>query len=110
MISKIAHQKCKHHSDREASIKCPSCGYFYCSECCTESDGRFLCSVCLEVLIRKTPQGNRSFLRGIVFTGGCLTSFFFLWMIFFLFGEILLSIPDSWFDISLKTASSQVAP
>ena len=44
----LRHQRCYHHHGREAVVRCPECGRFYCRECVTEHDDRMLCSRCLE--------------------------------------------------------------
>jgi hypothetical protein len=98
MNNPIARQRCKHHQEREAFVRCPSCGYFYCSECSTEYDGRHVCRTCLESLTEKPPGKRTSLFRRAVFIAASCGAFLFLWFLFFFFGETLLSIPDTWFE------------
>lgn len=109
MTSKIAHQRCKNHSEREAYVKCPQCGYFYCSECCVESDGRFLCSNCLEKHDQKKAGKKKSLFRNVLTICGVLICFMSIWMILIFSGELLLVMPDTWIDNGSKDDSTRVA-
>jgi hypothetical protein len=103
MNNPIARERCKHHREREASVKCPSCGYFYCSECSIEHDGRFVCRTCLASLKKHSTTGRRSWIGRAVFTISSLAAFLTVWFLFFYLGEILLSIPDAWFEKNTVT-------
>ena len=46
--SALTHQRCFHHSHREAVARCPECRQFYCRECVTEHDYRVICATCLK--------------------------------------------------------------
>jgi len=93
----LSQQKCRRHAGREAAVRCPSCGYFYCRECVTEHEDRLLCSDCLARLTGKTrtqPHLLRWLLRGsLAFVG-----FFLLWLSFYQFGRLLLSIPSKFHE------------
>ncbi|MCI0613826.1 rhomboid family protein, partial [bacterium] len=40
----ISKQRCFFHSQREAVVRCPECGRYYCRECVTEHLDRLLCA------------------------------------------------------------------
>ena len=35
-MSNLIHQRCSNHPGREAAVRCPECGRFFCRECVTE--------------------------------------------------------------------------
>jgi hypothetical protein len=106
MNNQIARQRCKHHPEREASVRCPACGYFYCSECCAEHDGRLLCSACLASLTAHSSSSHRSWVRRAALVAGSLGGFLLAWFLFFFLGDALLSVPDSWFDVKAPTSAA----
>jgi hypothetical protein len=96
----FAHQRCFNHAEREAVARCPECFQFFCRECITEHDDRILCSACLKKLTRQ-PLAQRfafaKFFRLAQFAFGILLAWFF----FFLIGESLLKLPDSFHEGTL---------
>ena len=60
-MSALAHQRCFHHSLREAVARCPECRQFYCRECVTEHDDRMFCAACLRKRSVVAAPARRSF-------------------------------------------------
>jgi hypothetical protein len=91
-------QTCFQHPDREAVVRCPSCRKYYCRECVTEHDDRMLCSNCLAALTapHQTDAKVRFFHLKLLLQGG--VGFLVLWYLFFLVGQMLLSIPHSFHE------------
>ena len=89
----LHNRRCAHHAEREAAARCPSCKAFYCRECITEHDGRFLCAGCLAKKVREETRARISWIplrRCLQAAGGlALLTVFFL-----LVGRVLMSIPD----------------
>jgi hypothetical protein len=96
-MTHLAHQRCFNHASREAAARCPDCKQFFCRECITEHDDRVLCTTCLKKLAAKTSKERRGFasLRRIAH---CVFGFFVAWFFFFLIGEILAGLPDSFHE------------
>jgi hypothetical protein len=95
-MNSLAHQRCFNHAAREAAARCPECKQFFCRECITEHDDRVLCTSCLKRLAA-TPTERRAFgsLRRIV---QCAFGFVVAWFFFFLIGEVLAGLPDSFHE------------
>jgi hypothetical protein len=92
-------QRCLIHPDREAIARCPGCARFFCRECVTEHEGKFLCSNCLERRIAPSESVHR--------TAGWFKTIFgtFLglsvaWLFFYLIGRLLILIPANLHDLS----------
>jgi hypothetical protein len=96
MNSPLARQRCKTHPEREAAARCKECGYFFCSECCVEHGGRLVCAACLDHLSARAGSSRRVPLRMVMTAVAGLACFVALWFSFFLFGDLLASIPDTW--------------
>lgn len=90
----LAHQRCFNHATREAAARCPECGRDYCRECVTEHDDRFICAACLQKVAHVPLLQRRGFAR-VLQVGRCALSVFLLWFVFYLIGEGLSSLPDS---------------
>ena len=93
-MSSLTNQRCFNHGRREAVARCPECSRFYCRECVTEHNNRVLCASCL----RKTTESNERTGFSIAVVGRLLAgtvSFLLLWLFFFLAGQLLLLLPDS---------------
>lgn len=90
----LAHQRCFNHATREAAARCPECGRCYCRECVTEHDDRLICAACLQKLARVPLLKRRGFARTLQILR-CGLSVFLLWFVFYLIGEGLSSLPDS---------------
>ena len=91
-MSAFVHQRCFHHSLREAVARCPECRQFYCRECITEHDDRVICSSCLKKLTARTETKRRSF-APVARVGAALVGFFLAWMFFFVIGRLLVNLP-----------------
>ena len=96
----LAHQRCFHHSLREAVARCPECRQFYCRECITEHDERVICASCLRKL--SAPAATPSFRASWLFAAipgalGFAMALFF----FYTIGEMLLNVPASYHEGSI---------
>ncbi len=95
----LTFQRCMIHGDREAVARCPACANYFCRECVTEHEGKFLCSHCLQ---RKSAPIESAkpiagwFMGAIGAIGGMAVAWFF----FYLLGRLLILIPPNLHDIS----------
>jgi hypothetical protein len=92
-------QRCAIHPDRKAIARCPSCANYFCRECVTEHEGRFLCSNCLQrrsAPIEATQRSGWAFATAIGIGIGIAVAWFF----FYLIGQLLILIPSNLHDIS----------
>ncbi len=90
----LTRKRCVNHSHREAAAKCPECNKFYCRECVTEHENKVLCATCLasDFSENKDKSINLKFLKHILIF---LFSFLLLWLLYYYFGQLLLTIsPD----------------
>ncbi|HEU6446952.1 MAG TPA: rhomboid family protein [Verrucomicrobiae bacterium] len=94
MNFELTHQRCFNHASREAVARCPECKQFFCRECISEHDDRVLCSACLKKMTRP-PLIRRFSFTQIRRFAQFIFSFFLAWYFFFLIGEALLRLPDS---------------
>jgi hypothetical protein len=99
-MSRLAHQRCFNHAQREAAARCLGCRQYFCRECVTEHDDRVLCAVCLQKLAKPPISRRRSFVNVARFFQ-CLFSLLLLWFFFYLAGEGLLSLPSSFHEGTL---------
>jgi hypothetical protein len=99
-MTNIADQRCFNHARREAVAVCPECKRFFCRECITEHDDRVLCAVCLNTL-RKPSLPKRSRFTGLFRFAQFTLGFFTIWLFFYYFGRMLLSIPSSFHEGTL---------
>jgi hypothetical protein len=95
----LAAMRCSNHPNREAAARCVSCGGFFCRECSTEHDGRMTCANCLVASSGPAPAGRlkRLILNGSPFLAG----FLLIWLLFFLCGKGLISLPTSFHEGTL---------
>ena len=99
-MTPLTHQRCFHHSLREAVARCPECRQFFCRECITEHDDRVICATCLKKLSAEAAPRRHALawalplLQGAIGLG--LAAFFF-----YLFGTMLLSLPSSFHEGTL---------
>ncbi|MEJ2037589.1 MAG: hypothetical protein P8X55_01460 [Desulfosarcinaceae bacterium] len=94
-------QHCFNHYQREAVVRCPGCGRYYCRECVTEHDERMLCSHCLEQKAASGGHGRRRlFESGLLLLQG-LGGWLILGYAFYLLGKTLLAIPHDFHEGTL---------
>ncbi len=96
----IIQQRCFNHATREAVARCPECKQFFCRECVTEHDDRVVCASCLKKLTHK-PLAQRFGLGRILVIGQALFGLILAWYFFFLIGQALLELPDSFHEGTL---------
>ena len=103
----IVNERCFNHMRREAVAVCPECRRFFCRECITEHDDRVICASCLK---KKFPALDRRRLpfAGLMRTGQVVTGILFLWLLFYLLGQMLVSIPSSFHEGNVWKDSLQV--
>lgn len=103
-MQSLAHHRCFNHALREAVVRCPECGRFFCRECVTEHDDRMVCTSCLKRLAGVPLTKRPAFVRGVRFVQAA-AGIMVLWFFFFLIGEALLKIPASVHEGTLWRAS-----
>jgi hypothetical protein len=98
----LVHQRCFHHSQREAVARCPECRQFYCRECITEHDDRVICANCLKKLTLRpeTTRGSFAWLRPLLQLSAGLVV---VWFFFYFLGASLLSIPPAYHEGTVWT-------
>jgi hypothetical protein len=85
-------QRCLHHADRAAVARCPACAQYFCRECVTEHEGKFLCSNCLRG--RAAPIGSAHVTTEWFKAALCLfIGLSVAWSFFYLIGRLLILIP-----------------
>ncbi len=94
----LRHQRCYHHHGREAVVRCPECGRFYCRECVTDHDDRMLCSRCLEQITHSNGDKTRRFLQTVLLLLQGLGGWLILGYAFYLLGKTLLAIPHDFHE------------
>ena len=99
----LAHQRCFNHSLREAAARCPECRRFFCRECVTEHEDRVLCAACLRKRV-KPPFTQRSGFVAVVRAVQWLAGLFIVWLLFYVLGAVLVSLPDSFHQGSMWKA------
>ncbi len=96
----LARQRCLLHPLREAAARCPSCRQFFCRECVTEHESRFVCASCLRKLTGS--RGERKTARNIVAAALAATRLVaavgLLWLSFYLMGLFLARAPSTFHD------------
>jgi hypothetical protein len=99
-MSALVHQRCFHHSLREAVARCPECRQFYCRECITEHEDRVICATCLKK-ITATPKTKRAVFAWVLPLVQFSVGVSIIWFLFYLCGATLLSIPSSFHEGSV---------
>jgi hypothetical protein len=99
-MSDLFLQRCLNHAGREAIARCPDCGHDFCRECVTEHDDRLICAKCLGKLAQ-AAQVRRFRFAGLLRCGQCALGILAAWFFFYLIGEFLLSVPDSFHETTL---------
>jgi hypothetical protein len=82
---------------REAVARCPGCQHYFCRECVSEHDDQVLCAACLQRRARVPllkRRGFAYFMRAVL----CIVGLLVAWIFFFVLGESLLSMPDSFHE------------
>ena len=100
----LLHQRCFNHSLREAAARCPECGHFFCRECVTEHEDRMICAACLRKLVKPRFTQRRAFVA-VLRAGQCLAGLLTVWLVFYLVGRLLVSLPDSFHEGTLWKSS-----
>ena len=96
----LTQQRCFNHAQREAVALCPECGRFFCRECVAEHEDRVVCAACLGKLARWPLTRRPGFMqtaRVLQALLGLLTA----WFCFYLVGESLLALPNSFHEGTL---------
>ncbi len=90
-------QKCLVHADREAVVRCPSCGNYFCRECITEHEQKFLCSNCLRrvTTLVEPAERNANWLMTIV---KMMVGIAVAWLFFYIIGKSLVLFPPNVHD------------
>ncbi len=100
----LAQQRCFNHALREAAARCPECERCFCRECVTEHEDRVICAACLRK-VAALPFTRRSGFIAVVRAGQLLVGLATVWLFFYLLGEVLVSLPDSFHEGSVWKAS-----
>ncbi|HEX5398356.1 MAG TPA: rhomboid family protein [Verrucomicrobiae bacterium] len=99
-MQSLADQRCFNHAAREAVARCPECKQFFCRECITEHEDRVVCTACLRQLTHQ-PLVKRVALAPLFRLAQCALGLLVVWYFFFLIGEGLLKLPDSFHNGTL---------
>ena len=93
----LSQQHCFNHTVREAVARCPGCARYFCRECVTEHEDRVICAACLKKQSEKLVA-KKGGLRGLLTLLKLSAGVFVLWLIFYVLGQMLLSIPNSFHE------------
>ena len=96
-MAALLHQRCFHHSLREAVARCPECRQFYCRECITEHDDRVICAACLRKLTVQVVAQSSSFAWLAPLSQAAL-GLAIVFLFFYCFGSALLLIPSQYHE------------
>ena len=96
----LARQRCLLHPLREAAARCPSCHQFFCRECVTEHESRFVCAACLRKLTarRDERKAARKFVAAALAAARLFAAVGLLWLGFYLMGLFLARAPSTFHD------------
>lgn len=101
-MSTLSHQRCFHHSLREAVARCPECRQFYCRECITEHDDRVICASCLSRLATSGSKKTSNW-EWFGVSVSCVIGLVIAFLIFYELGEALLLIPSNFHEGNVWT-------
>lgn len=90
----IASARCLNHPEREAVVRCPSCGRYFCKECVSEHEDRFLCASCLAQAAETRPRSGRGHRIPLLGTLRLAAAVLLLWLLFLGTGHAILHVPD----------------
>ena len=96
-MAALLHQRCFHHSLREAVARCPECRQFYCRECITEHDDRVICAACLRKLTLQVVAKPSS-VTGLAPLVQATLGLAIVFLFFYFVGTALLSIPSQYHE------------
>jgi hypothetical protein len=99
-MENLTAQRCFNHALREAVARCPECRQCFCRECITEHDDRVLCAGCLRKIARAPLLQRRGF-AGVVRALQCALGILLAWFFFYMIGDVLLRLPDSFHERTL---------
>jgi hypothetical protein len=96
----LARQRCLLHPLREAAARCPSCREFFCRECVTEHEARFICASCLRKLVaaRGEKKTARTVLAAAFAAVRLCAALVLVWLAFYLVGLSLARAPSTFHD------------
>ena len=89
----LAAKRCFNHPDREVAIRCPQCGRFYCRECTSEFQDRFLCKDCLRGLQTVSSKPRLSLWGRLKPCLGVISGLLVSWLLFYGLAQTLYTIP-----------------
>ncbi|MGD1090468.1 MAG: rhomboid family protein [Bryobacteraceae bacterium] len=92
----LIHERCWHHSSREAAVRCPECRRFYCRECVTEHQGRMVCAACVARLAGRAAV-DASGLHRLAWIAAAVGGLLLAWAVFYYLGVMLARIPSDFF-------------
>lgn len=95
--------RCFNHAEREAAVRCPKCRRFFCRECVSEYEQRFLCAACLAACAPRDTAARR-YANPLRTLGRLLAGIIILWMSFYVMGRALLAIPSDFHDYGEREA------
>lgn len=95
MSSNLVKKICHNHPQREAVAKCPICDHFYCRECVTEHDSKFVCVGCLSTISKKEKKSSNILFKVVRLIVLSIFSILTAWYFFNIIGSLLLKIPSS---------------
>ncbi len=103
-------RRCVRHSTREAAVRCPACGEFFCRECVVEHAGKFLCASCLA---KRSATGSKrrqvrwaAVRRVLRASAGAVM----VWILFYWLGDLLLRVPLDVHDGTIWKKFAEGAP
>ena len=96
-------QRCRNHATREAVARCPECTLFYCRECVTEHDDRVLCASCLKKIVALNVTNHRRWGIAAIF-GQAFIGLMVAWFFFYVIGQGLLKIPETFHEGTMWNA------
>jgi uncharacterized paraquat-inducible protein A len=99
----LTRARCVVHEQREAAARCPECRRFFCRECVTEHGDRAICAGCLEHLAATGAERGRRSFQAVARAGQILLGIFVAWFFFYMVGEFLSSLPDTFHETSRGT-------
>ncbi len=93
-MPQLIHQRCQNHYQREAVARCPECAAYFCRECISEHEERVICAGCLRKIALPPPKKKLGLAWLARFIACCL-GLMLAWLFFYMVGECLLALPDS---------------